>query len=251
MLEKRLLFFLGDLPADEKARANLLANPDFVRQYEQAVIKSLQDPSMDMLEGNDFNPQAFAVDQQAALQTTKKALSKSLRNPEVAAFMVDLNNEADYKRDMGSLPEVLEVHAAEHVDKVMADNGYLIGQIPEKSDWQDAKLQAFAESTEYLRKEQELDLLRHSNHILLEPIAKVIVAQKNNQTVNQVEFPQSMMGGYSDLLRSDDARQWFKDLWGFVERARHTQGGTAQILEFFRASNLSQQQAVIKKYAPV
>src|SRR3989344_314606 len=245
LLEKRLLFFLGDLPADETARARLLANPIFVKQYEEAVLKSLQDPNMDMLGGNDFNPQAFAADQPTSRQATRKALSQSIQNSEVAAFIADLDSETEHKRRMGFMPDVLEVDSARHIDRILADKGYALGQIPEASDWQDANLQAFAESTEYLRKKQELALQRHENDLISEPIAKVIVAQKNNQALEDIEFPENMGFGYTSLLRTQDARGWLKDLWEFVAHTRSTSGGTNRMLEFFKAKDIKQQQAIV------
>src|SRR3990167_1852121 len=245
LLEKRLLFFLGDLPADETARARLLANPIFVKQNEEAVLKSLQDPNMDMLGGNDFNPQAFAADQPTSRQATRKALSQSIQNSEVAAFIADLDSETEHKRRMGFMPDVLEVDSARHIDRILADKGYALGQIPEASDWQDANLQAFAESTEYLRKKQELALQRHENDLISEPIAKVIVAQKNNQALEDIEFPENMGFGYTSLLRTQDARGWLKDLWEFVAHTRSTSGGTNRMLEFFKAKDIKQQQAIV------
>lgn len=245
-IEKELFWFADDLPSDPEARKKLLQNPQFVLAYQNAVLQALRDPSVSPFGEIEINPRQIAGNDLAAIQTTRESLKGAMKNPEMAALISDINSQADFQRNTTIADDTakLERYASDEVDIALVESGVSLSNIVDESSLIDAQARAHQLSMERIGALQQEKLESHRRQILLEPIAKVVAAQRAGQQIADVTFPQGFMASYSQLLRTDDFKDWVTKLWGFVKESRESGNGKA-ILEFMRATSLEQQAAVL------
>lgn len=247
-VEANLIFLMDDFPSDTISRQKLLSNSVFVEQYLSATLNALKSGEFTPL-GTNFDPAEFAKSPQVAERVAAESLGFSFNEPENTAFLQDLAAEADFRRTLGSSPDMLLKYANWQLDIQMIKDGYDLSKAPTPTEISAEISKAQAQSLEFIRLSQEISRHRHMMHILTEPIAKVIVAQKLGKDRDSIIFPDNMLGGYSALLRSDKFNSWVSELWGFVSKVKNDKlsGGEA-MTQYFRAKTLSEQKAVVTKY---
>ncbi len=261
MIEQNLMWFADDLPPKGPQRTALLQNPEFMKIYEEAILAALKDPQASPLGPIDFDPSEIAKDRLQSEKVLDAALERSTKNLDAAAFVEASREKTAFLIKFGSLADSFEQEAEAHKDEIILTMGLdpvefeLLDNLAEKEGTTPEEIlkkvnsQATLESLEYMQLKQDHDLKHTEEQFLLEPIAKVVVAQSMGLGIDSISFPQGMMGGYSELLREGGIKGWLEKLWQFVEKAhKNGESGGRKMLEFMQAKNLEQQQNVVAQY---
>lgn len=242
-------FILDDLPDDPTARKGLLKNQEYLEMARKAALSAINQNST---REETFQAKNIAADKTVSSRTRKQFLQAPLSQLEQTAFVIDTTKTTESYYFFKGFRS-LALNANRHYDGVLtkgeAGRRYGLYEIPSPDDFNQARQVAFGQSQEFMRLEQKINTLKHIKDVLKEPIAKVVVAQMTGGTFCDVEFPTGMLGGYSDILRTDDARQWVEKLWRFTKKVKSKGGEGKKVFDrFLHATDLQEQLNIVNTF---
>lgn len=254
IVEENLVFLFDDLPEDEESRKGLFGDAMYMQQLRDFVLESVKNGEISPFGSEEFNPESFATDTEHANDTLNVFMSKPLQNTDATTFLSDMKSTTEFVRSdiSGDQYAILQESAEKNIEtklKEMFPDGD-IGRIPTKSEYQDAKLAAYKESVEMVRRGRKENENKHTSDILTEPIAKVIAQKLSGGERNDIRFPESLFGGYSVLLRSDELNKWLDQLWVYMDKVHENKNSTGALSfkEFLSATDIDQQKVIVEKY---
>ena len=234
-IEAELVYLMDDFPADEKVMKDMLGNPEYMRAYIQAVVAALS--SGDFVPNNiRFDVSSFSKNADVTRSVSEETLLHSFSDPEMAIFFQKLVGKTEDRRSRALSADYVTMYGNWQLDaQFIADGIDMRGPI--NQDLYETELsKAKTRSYELIRRRQQLDKGIDLRDILIEPIAKVLVAQKLNLGREDVVFTENVLGGYSKLLHSEDFSKWIDTLWIFLEKIHEDKlNGGDVILQFLNA----------------
>jgi len=247
-IEAELVYLMDDFPADEKVMKDMLGNPEYMRAYIQAVVAALS--SGDFVPNNiRFDVSSFSKNADVTRSVSEETLLHSFSDPEMAIFFQKLVGKTEDRRSRALSADYVTMYGNWQLDaQFIADGIDMRGPI--NQDLYETELsKAKTRSYELIRRRQQLDKGIDLRDILIEPIAKVLVAQKLNLGREDVVFTENVLGGYSKLLHSEDFSKWIDTLWIFLEKIHEDKlNGGDVILQFFKCGTVSEQEKIVSNY---
>ncbi len=257
LVEENLIFLFDDLPMDDETRKRFVGNSEFMRQLRDFVLKSVKSGELSPFGSEGLDVGLFSSSRKEAGTVLKKSLKRPTDDINATAFLADMKSATEYTRSniSGDQFDFIEAGSERNIEVKLKETfpDRSIADLPSGTEFRDAQLAAYQESVEIVRKSRKESEHKHSTDILIEPIAKVISQKLSGGTRNDIVFPETMMGGYTIILRTQELKEWVDKLWTYVDKVHEykNSGGDASLREFIHATSLDQQRAVVEKFIKV